>query len=137
VGTSKEFQLGSLTCDRYNPPEVTYQTDRPISLDDLPKCDTWAYGLLVWEILKDGDCYFDRGWVNGHDRLEDSLFEAFDRSELRQYSIRFVNEMCISSPRNIDFDKAALRALFRNAHQMNPADRLSYVTAMSFITTRK
>jgi len=100
-------------------------------------CDTWAYGLLVWEILKDGDCYFDRGWVKGHDGLEDSLFEAFDKSELRQYSIRFVNEMCISSHRNIDFDKAALRALFRNALQMNPTDRLTYVTAFSFISTWK
>lgn len=137
MGTYKEFQLGSLTCDRYNPPEVTYQTDKPISLDNLPKCDTWAYGLLVWEILKDGDCYFDRGWVKDHDGLEDSLFEAFDKSELRQYSIRFVNKMCISSPRNIDFDKAALRGIFRHALQMNPADRLCYATAISFSPTEK
>ena len=97
MGPSKEFQLGSLTCDRYNPPEVIYQTDKPISLDDLPMCDIWAYGLMVWEILKDGDCYFDRGWVKGHDGLEDSLFEAFDKSELRQYSIVVVYSYCMHS----------------------------------------
>jgi len=29
----------------------------------LPRCETFSYGLLVWEILKHGASYYDRAWL--------------------------------------------------------------------------
>jgi ankyrin repeat protein len=34
----------------------------PISLGNMQKCDIWSYGLLVWEILADGEWYFKYSW---------------------------------------------------------------------------
>lgn len=42
------------------------QKHTPIEWENLHKCDIWAYGLLVWEILADGEIYFKRKWR--HDR---------------------------------------------------------------------
>ena len=41
----------------YNAPEVATQIIRPIPLDELPACDIYSYGLMVWEIFKQGIPY--------------------------------------------------------------------------------
>ena len=47
---------------RYTPPEAATQSRFPIPQELLPRCDIWAYGLLVWEILANGAEYFDPEW---------------------------------------------------------------------------
>lgn len=46
----------------YLPPEALSQESHPIPPELLHKCDIWAYGLTLWEILADGHRYFDESW---------------------------------------------------------------------------
>jgi serine/threonine protein kinase len=46
----------------YNAPEIR-RRDAVITSDLLPSCETFSYGLFVWELLKDGQCFFDTGWI--------------------------------------------------------------------------
>ena len=41
----------------YNAPEVAVQNSRPIPSDQLPACDTYSYGLTVWETFNKGRPY--------------------------------------------------------------------------------
>jgi hypothetical protein len=43
----------------YNAPEVQNQDTYPIERADLPKCDVWAFGFLVWEACIGGKEYLD------------------------------------------------------------------------------
>ena len=58
--------------NRYNAPEVQSQKVRNLEPKGLYKCDIWAYGLLLWEILADGASYFKKSWRTdpnlGHSR---------------------------------------------------------------------
>jgi len=47
----------------YNAPEVRTR-DAIIPSDRLPKCESFSYGLLVWEIIKNGETFFDPSWVS-------------------------------------------------------------------------
>ncbi|KAA8899143.1 kinase-like domain-containing protein [Sphaerosporella brunnea] len=90
---------------RYNAPEVADQShDARSSQDlDLQKCDIWAYGLLMWEVLKDGDCYFDKSWTQDRSHFtdfsgaleaasDDLSFSRFDKSHLRELARGFLKE---------------------------------------------
>ena len=39
-------------------------TDAPIDMAALMKADVFSLGLSIWEILKDGRCYFDLAWMS-------------------------------------------------------------------------
>jgi hypothetical protein len=139
-----------LIFDRYNAPEVACQTTKVIASEDLPKCDIWAYGLLVWEILIDGAHYFDKSWTNDPSHLcrlgcvegacVDTSYENFDKSQLRELAIKStknsyqdasMSEFCIS------FAMSALRALFRKTLQVEPAVRPSDLMAFPIMKTWK
>lgn len=47
----------------YNAPEIR-RRDAVITSDLLPFCETFSFGLLVWELLMDGESFFDRGWLS-------------------------------------------------------------------------
>ncbi|ERF74033.1 hypothetical protein EPUS_03848 [Endocarpon pusillum Z07020] len=55
-------QLRYVGTTLYNAPEVAKQRHTPIDWENLHKCDIWSYGLLVWEILANGEIYFKRKW---------------------------------------------------------------------------
>lgn len=46
----------------YSAPEVR-DRDGQILSDQLVQCESFSYGLLVWEIAKDGEIYFDPSWI--------------------------------------------------------------------------
>jgi serine/threonine protein kinase len=50
----------------YNAPEVEDQSNHPIDQADLPKCDVWALGLLIWEACIGGEeylAYLRNNWL--------------------------------------------------------------------------
>ena len=47
----------------YNAPEIRAR-DSIIASDLLPRCETFSYGLLVWEVLKNGECFFEQNWLS-------------------------------------------------------------------------
>ncbi|KAK3315411.1 hypothetical protein B0H66DRAFT_565331 [Apodospora peruviana] len=46
----------------YNAPEVR-RRDATIPSDRLPRCESFSYGLLAWELLKNGEPYPDSTWI--------------------------------------------------------------------------
>ncbi|KAJ5946758.1 hypothetical protein N7454_003597 [Penicillium verhagenii] len=64
VGSTPKKRSRYLGTTLYNAPEVAFQEDRPIPIEQLHKCDIWAFGLCVWEILADGNSYFQSEWRN-------------------------------------------------------------------------
>jgi Protein tyrosine kinase. len=108
---------------RYNAPEVITQRSQPIPEDQLHKCDIWAFGLCVWEILADGHVYFQRAWQSNplyerppsypdswtmvpmhlttdahndaHEEDYQRVFGRFDPSRLERLALEFVNGLNI------------------------------------------
>ncbi|KAH8687942.1 kinase-like domain-containing protein [Tricladium varicosporioides] len=46
----------------YNAPGVRKREDY-ITSDLLPNCETFSFGLLVWELLKDGESFLESDWL--------------------------------------------------------------------------
>jgi hypothetical protein len=122
--------------NRYNAPEVQSQTVRNLEPKSLHKCDIWAYGLLLWEILADGASYFKKSWRTdpnlGHSRStgRDFVFVQSDPDvdKLESKSTEPKSTEPLSSFENIqasdgdaandrifgNFDKGNLRKLARD-----------------------
>ncbi|KAJ5660223.1 hypothetical protein N7507_006674 [Penicillium longicatenatum] len=137
----------------YNAPEVAAQKDRPIPIEQLHKCDIWAFGLCVWEILADGNLYFQRGWKNDFaykrppsytassspktskpqvtpDEDGQDAFGHFDLFHLRGISIRFLESMNIPG---IGFEKGFLRPLLNGTLDVDPSKRISDLSRLPII----
>lgn len=61
----------------YNAPEIRRRS-AVITSDLLPRCETFSYGLLVWELVKDGECFFDTNWsrVLNATEISNSILEG-------------------------------------------------------------
>ncbi|KAJ5218351.1 uncharacterized protein N7498_000450 [Penicillium cinerascens] len=142
----------------YNAPEVAHQRNQPIPADQLHKCDIWAFGLCAWEILADGQVYFQRSWQNNvlYDRPpsypdswamvtspltsethnvstgEDGhyVFGRFDPSHLEHLAVEFVNELKIPG---VGFEKGMLRPLLSRTLQTDPNKRISDLSRLPII----
>lgn len=143
ASASRTSSRAGLTLRRYNAPEVPRQETTQISPENLHKCDIWAFGLLVWEILKDGGRYFDSRWMADTSIIEsvgvpeEIAFENFDFSLLRGYAVTFLRQMPNQDSFCGDFAKAALRALLSNTLQIDPVARRSNLKAFPIMTTWK
>ncbi|KAL4723028.1 hypothetical protein ACLX1H_010269 [Fusarium chlamydosporum] len=56
----------------YSAPEVRGR-HAPILSDQLIQCESYSYGLLAWEIIKDGDNYFDPCWIEEDSDTNETL----------------------------------------------------------------
>ena len=142
---------------RYNAPEVAAQENLPIPVEQLHKCDIWAFGLCVWEILANGQLYFKRNWLtdstfhrtpsltsssstlsmesksqheNPINEDDQKSFDRFDLSQLRELALNFVDEMIIPG---IGFEKGFLRPLLSGTLQPDPIKRISDLSRMPII----
>lgn len=131
------------------------QRHRPIPADQLQKCDIWAFGLCVWEILADGKVYFQRGWLDNsnyrrslthtaspatptpktHDDAGSSGddqygFGRFDVSHLKSMAIAFLQSMVIPG---VGFEKGFLRPLLNGTLQVDPNQRISDLSRLPII----
>jgi serine/threonine protein kinase len=61
-GLSSQNQTLYPGASLYGAPEVRHQHSY-IPSDQVIQCESFSYGLLVWEIIKDGENYFDPSWV--------------------------------------------------------------------------
>lgn len=124
------------------------QKNQPIPIEQLHKCDMWAFGLCVWEILADGQIYFKRSWrgdsaytrppsykmstassTSPKNRNKDfaaeddhNIFGDFDLYHLKGLAIGFLADMKIPG---IGFEKGFLRPLLNGTLQIDPAKRIS------------
>ncbi|KAK2796459.1 hypothetical protein FQN51_009348 [Onygenales sp. PD_10] len=141
---------------RYNAPEVAAQHDEPIPPDQLHKCDIWAFGLCVWEILADGQVYSQSNQldvsvdnkspspVGQQDnlgsgdqvalRMEGHNGEAFSHSKyhFKELAKQFVNSLDISGH---GLEKNMLRGLFERTLQNDPGERMSDLSRLPILAT--
>lgn len=141
---------------RYNAPEVAQQKDNPIPLEQLHKCDIWAFGLCAWEILANGQLYFQRSWRRNSlyerphsmstlltsptsseapddiDEDDQHVFGHFDVSHLRALAIDFVNNLKIPG---IGFERGFLRPLMDHTLHVDPAQRISDLSRLPIIVS--
>ncbi|KAH7263777.1 kinase-like domain-containing protein [Fusarium tricinctum] len=61
-GLSSKHQTLYSGASLYNAPEVRDRHSY-IPADQVIQCESFSYGLLVWEILKNGESYFDPSWI--------------------------------------------------------------------------
>lgn len=154
-----ERRITSLTflC-RYNAPEVANQRVEPIPPEQLHKCDIWAFGLCVWEILADGKKYFEFSSGSNHiyerpppysdtrstgtspstpishidplDEANQPTLDLFDHSKLENLGVEFVEGLEIPG---LGFEKGMLRPLLKCTLQTDPSKRLSDLTRLPVI----
>lgn len=130
------------------------QKDKPIPIEQLHKCDIWAFGLLVWEIMADGRLYFQRGWKNDYaykrppsytassspasskshdvpaDEGDQNALGNFDLVHLKGLSIQFLENLNIPG---IGFEKGFLRPLLNGTLDVDPAKRISDLSRLPII----
>lgn len=126
----------------------------------MHKCDIWAYGLLVWEILADGALYFKHNWR--HDRTYAKPVINTSRSDIvpilgstgsgdspvARTSLKPEDELVFGafdvkhlqslacdfvnqiSYVDVKFEKGLLRGLFKTTLQLNPSCRPSDLSVL-------
>jgi serine/threonine protein kinase len=61
-GLSSQNQTLYAGASLHNAPELRHRNSY-IPSDEVIQCESFSYGLLVWEIIKDGEDYFDPSWI--------------------------------------------------------------------------
>lgn len=144
----------------YNAPEVAKQKHTPIEWENLHKCDIWAYGLLVWEILADGEIYFKRKWrhdpnfarttkealsgttvgdsrspTTGEGTQEESI-QPEEEGVMGTFDSRHLGNLAIqyvNAMKLPNFERGSLGPLFKLTLQEDPALRLSDLNRLPIV----
>ncbi|KAF2813271.1 kinase-like protein [Mytilinidion resinicola] len=107
----------------YNAPEVRNQRQAPIPRNMLRKCDIWAFGLLAWEVLLDGEIYSNR--IHND-------YEIYDRTQLSGEShAKQVLSTALGSAREVPDEIPALyfRGVFLMTLQSKPQARTAFLSS--------
>ena len=137
------------------------QKHTPIEWENLHKCDIWAYGLLVWEVLANGEIYFKRKWrhdrnfarstrealsgttvgdstspTTGEGTQEESIVPE-EEGVMGTFDSKHLRNLAIQFVNTMTFpifEKGCLGPLFRLTLQEDPALRLSDLNRLPIVS---
>jgi serine/threonine protein kinase len=114
----------------YNAPEVEEQGSYPIDRAELPKCDVWALGLLIWEACIGGEEYLT--YLRRNRLMVDSggNLTNFDQGSLLEFAKR-------SLPKFQFGTSMFLHIALRKALQKDPALRAPNAQSLPLYTRWK
>ncbi|KAI1085262.1 hypothetical protein F5B20DRAFT_137203 [Whalleya microplaca] len=135
TGTSMSVKFSSVLkqiltwVTRYNAPEVQNQLSCPIDRTALHKCDVWAFGLLVWETILDGEEYTKR--------IADC--EATSSENGKEPDIQNPEKFLELAKSSLPFSKSNLRDgilrwVLNMTIQVNPAKRISNLAKLPLMS---
>lgn len=111
----------------YNAPEVRSRYAL-IPSDRLPRCESYSFGLLAWEILKNGTSYFEETWSNRLSTLvagktseysHVDLLHEFRPDEILELSVQYLHSFYQMQASCYDFH------IFNRVFQMTLKDNPS------------
>ncbi|KAI0434492.1 hypothetical protein F5Y09DRAFT_356770 [Xylaria sp. FL1042] len=122
----------------YNAPEVRSR-DALIPSDRLPRCEAFSFGLLAWEILKNGESYFDLQWTSSSSTTEgSSMVHAFlsnlRKDELLELAHKFLMSRYDPGSR---YDFVAFGQIFEMSLKDNPNLRKDLYLTFSWQRTEQ
>jgi hypothetical protein len=139
---------------------VSRQNHTPIEQENLHKCDIWSYGLLVWEILANGQIYFKKKWQHDPnfarttrealsgttlgnstspttgDATQEESIEPEEEGVMGTFDSRHLRDLAIRYVKTMNlptFEKGCLPPLFRLTLQEDPAQRLSDLNKLPIV----
>ena len=113
----------------YQAPELDRSSTKPASLEMPTAIDIWSWGMLLWEVINDGDAYKDQ---NGIIILPDMMQQLRNNGNVG----RLAYNVCLSNIKKEHFDEhgyirqLALEAL-QEALQADPLARPSAIALLS------
>ncbi|KAF4332963.1 serine threonine kinase [Fusarium beomiforme] len=132
-GLSLRRQTSYLGTVLYNAPEVRDRNSH-IPSHELIRCESFSYGLLLWEILSDGEEYINPAWIGGEPEMEgtarrERFLQRLPKNGLLNLALSFLCSKtgCLSG---VDM------TLFYNVFEMTLKDNPAYRKDLATIATR-
>ncbi|KAL9092583.1 MAG: hypothetical protein Q9165_004387 [Trypethelium subeluteriae] len=109
----------------YNAPEIrdlSFGRQSVFTMADALLTDVFSFGLLIWEILKQGLSFYDRTWTDAQGSELQDMIDVLTRTphnRLLDHSLNFLRGQAL--PRDIE---GRLTLVFKGALQDSPGDRI-------------
>jgi len=113
----------------YNAPEVRGQ-DAYVTSHELVLCESFSYGLLLWEILSDGEEYINPAWIGGEPEKEgttrrEAFLRRLPKNGLLDRALSFI---CSDRRLSTSIDMAIFHSIFNMTLKDNAAYRKDMAT---------
>ncbi|KAH6964725.1 hypothetical protein DER45DRAFT_153867 [Fusarium avenaceum] len=132
-GLSLRRQTSYLGTVLYNAPEVRDRNSY-VPSHELMRCESFSYGLLLWEILSDGEEYINPAWIGGEPEMDgtarrEGFLQRLPKNGLLNLALSFLCSKRGSLP-NMDV------SLFYNVFEMTLKDNPAYRKDLATIAIR-
>ncbi|KAF4965407.1 hypothetical protein FSARC_6785 [Fusarium sarcochroum] len=113
----------------YNAPEVR-DRNAHVPSDQLVRCESFSYGLLVWELLRDGEEYIDPAWIGGEPETDgtsrrERFLQQLPRNGLLNLALSF---LCSRYKGSCNFDANLFYRVFEMTLKDSPSYRKDLAT---------
>ncbi|KAM5353429.1 hypothetical protein ACJ41O_000079 [Fusarium nematophilum] len=113
----------------YNAPEVRARNAH-VPSDQLVRCESFSYGLLVWEILRNGEEYIDPAWIGGEPEVDgtsrrERFLERLSKNGILNLALSF---LCSRFGAASSFDMNLFYRVFEMTLKDNPSYRKDLAT---------
>jgi serine/threonine protein kinase len=113
----------------YNAPEVR-DRHAHVASHELIRCESLSYGLLLWEILADGEEYINPAWIGGEPETEgtsrrERFLQRQPKNGLLNLALSF---LCSKFGRSLSVDVNLFYNVFEMTLKDNPAYRKDLAT---------
>ena len=134
--TTVECKIGTRLL---NAPEIRNglaMNDPSFDIDAAMRTDIFSFGLMIWEVLKNGRSFFDRSWmITGTDKTDVEQMEAYLNSlppnGVYHYSLAFLDSLDLDIP-----NQGRLSAVFECSLQDEPQRRAGILTLTKILDCR-